>query len=129
MNTNLALLYFILILSRAFSKDCSESDCNFDNIEEVKKAYYACVSGTNEDCVLQLKSCSVVEKSDEDTTFKCSDFPVGNNYKTCIDKDMTTCKEEYLCSFVPKPSGEETVTCDSFPVSDKTKFACEADGT
>ena len=129
MNKLLVLLYFALIVSYSCSKECGESDCSYKDIADENKANYVCISEDGETCVEKLL-CEHAVKAGEDTTFKCSNYPVSNADKTCIDNsEKTGCKEEYKCEKVPKPSGDDTITCSSYPVSDKTKYACDTDGT
>ena len=128
MNKLLVLFYLTLIFSYSYSKDCAETECSYDGISDEEKTNYVCISEDGEKCVVK-PLCEHATKTEGDTTFKCSDFPVSNADKTCIDNEgATVCKEEYKCAKVPKPT-EGTITCSNYPVSDKTKFVCETDGS
>ena len=124
MNKLLVLLYFALIISYSCSKDCQENECSYEGIEGEDKANYVCISEDDETCVAKL-SCEHVVKADGD---KCSNYPVSNADKTCIDNtEKTGCREEFKCAKVPKETIE--VTCSSYPVTDETKYSCGTDGT
>ena len=127
MNKLLVLLYFALIVSFSCSKDCQESECSYDGIDNDKRANYICISEDGETCVAKLL-CEYAVKTGEDTTFKCSNYHVSNADKTCIDNtEKTGCREEFKCAKVPKET--EGATCSSYPVTDETKYSCETDGT
>ena len=129
MNKYLTLLCFSLIISQTFSKECTESDCDYTGIAEEDKEKYACVPKGEEECEEKLL-CSHATKSAEDTSFKCSDYPVQEEGKICIEnsegESTTPCKEEFICDQVTK-SAEDQIDCSIYPTTDKTKYSCVAD--
>ena len=129
MNKYLTLLCFSLIISQTFSKECTESDCDYTGIAEEDKEKYACVPKGEEECEKKLL-CSHATKSAEDTSFKCSDYPVEEEGKKCIEnsegESTTPCKEEFICNQVNKPA-EGQIDCSIYPTTDKTKYSCVAD--
>ena len=129
MNKYLTLLCFSLIISQTFSKECTESDCDYTGIDDEDKNKYVCVPKGEEECEEKLL-CSHATKSAEDTSFKCSDYPVQGEGKICIenseDESTTPCKEEFICDQVTK-SAEDQIDCSIYPTTDKTKYSCVAD--
>lgn len=130
MNKFLTLLFLVLLFSFSFCKDCNEDDegCSKDQIPEDEKDHWKCVSLDDETCELVLL-CEHAVKTDDDTTFKCSDYYVEDETEVCTENigGTTACKAETKCSKVQKPTGEDTVICGAYPVSDKTKAFCTKD--
>ena len=123
MNKLLVLLYFSLIVSFSYSKDCVESECNYEGIEDDDKANYVCISGEDESCIL-MPLCIHATKTDENKdTFKCSDFPVSDKTKFACETDGTDkeCKEvPYICNTVPKSVG--TIQCKDYALSTENQY-------
>ena len=132
MNKQLVLLCYALLISNSFCADCTANDaCDYGNIDASVKDHYACVE-ENENCVLRLK-CIHAVKGENDQTFKCSDYYVETEGKTCTENPDTesesVCIEEFKCTEVQRPAGETnwgdaTFDCSPYPVTDKTASKC-----
>ena len=125
MNKFLALLYFSLIFSSIFCKECTDDDteCSKDKISEDEKDHYICVPKNDDACEL-VHLCDFASASGGKS---CSDYPTGISDKTCDDdpQNVGECHSVYKnCEDVPYEEGKD-FDCSLYPVTDKEKFSCE----